>query len=286
MDLNPQPTPKMGVPARCLNCGRCVLGCPNGAKWDSRRFLDAALSKGADILTETAVEGVAIEGGEAKGVYARKGWRRRFFPVDLVVLAAGGLATPLILDASGIRSEPRLFVDPVLCVATRWDDAAFNKEIPMPFVVQMDRYILSPYFDYLSYFFNRRWKRPAENILSLMIKLSDDCAGSVSKRKVGKVFTGQDRSRLDEARRLCLEILGHLGVKEKDIFLGTINAGHPGGMLPLTRGEAESFHDPRLPRNVYVADATLFPASLGNPPILTIMAMAKRVCRICKEKFA
>jgi choline dehydrogenase-like flavoprotein len=62
--------------------------------------------------------------------------------------------------------------------------------------------------------------------------------------------------------------------------LGTVNAGHPGGMLPLVRDSAASFHDGRLPENVYVADASLFPESLGNPPILTIVAMAKRIGRL------
>ena len=51
-------------------------------------------------------------------------------------------------------------------------------------------------------------------------------------------------------------------------------------MLPLTARSAASFHDDRLPDNVYVADASLFPESLGNPPILTIVAMAKRIGRL------
>jgi hypothetical protein len=51
-------------------------------------------------------------------------------------------------------------------------------------------------------------------------------------------------------------------------------------MLPLTRDSAASFHDARLPGNVYVADASLFPESLGNPPILTIVAMAKHIGRL------
>ena len=38
MDLDPQPTPKMGDYDKCVGCGRCVLGCTRGAKWDSRRF--------------------------------------------------------------------------------------------------------------------------------------------------------------------------------------------------------------------------------------------------------
>jgi choline dehydrogenase-like flavoprotein len=52
-------------------------------------------------------------------------------------------------------------------------------------------------------------------------------------------------------------------------------------MLPLTEASAPVVHDDRLPENVFVADASLFPRSLGNPPILTIIALAKRVARIC-----
>ena len=63
-------------------------------------------------------------------------------------------------------------------------------------------------------------------------------------------------------------------------FGGVLNGGHPGGTLPLTQATAETFHDDRLPENVYVADSTLLPRSLGLPPILTIVALATRVARI------
>ena len=72
------------------------------------------------------------------------------------------------------------------------------------------------------------------------------------------------------------------GVDPAEIFLGTLNAGHPGGMLPLTAEDAASLHPARLPDNLYVADATLLPHSLGNPPILTIMALARRVARAAR----
>ena len=62
-------------------------------------------------------------------------------------------------------------------------------------------------------------------------------------------------------------------------FLGTLNAGHPGGMLPLTAAERDTLHHPDLPENLYVADATILPESMGNPPILTIMALAKRISK-------
>jgi len=282
MGLNPWPMPKMADPGLCQGCGRCIFGCLSGAKWDSRKFLRDALAQGARLITECAVKEIVSQNGRASGVKARTRGRMKFFPADLIVLAAGGLGTPVILQASGIPCEPRLFVDPVLCVATGWIGAWQNREIPMPFVVQKEHYIVSPYFDHLSYFFNRRWKAPARNILSLMIKLADTNLGQVTRRRIQKTLTPEDKDRLKHAVDFCAEILRRLGVKKEDIFTGTINAGHPGGMLPLTREEAETLHSPRLPENVYVADASLLPGPLGNPPSLTIMALARRVGRAAK----
>lgn len=287
MGLEPMPLPKMGNFARCKSCGRCMFGCPEGVKWDSRVFLNEAIGKGAELITGCRVESVEIEDGRAKGVWAQQGLLHRFYEADLVVLAAGGFATAAILDESSIPCEPHLFVDPVLTVATPWPGANQCREIEMPFVArgpgQMPGYILSPYFDFLSFFFNDGWKYPARDILGIMIKLAESNEGSVTKHGVRKTLTHDDKERLAAARSVAAEILCRLGAKEEDLFLGTINAGHPGGSLPLTEAEAESLHHERLPRNLYVADASLLPRSLGAPPILTIVALAKRVSKLCRE---
>jgi choline dehydrogenase-like flavoprotein len=284
LGLSPQPMPKMGDYARCRHCGRCVMGCPNGIKWDSRRYLESAVRRGAQLVRGGRVTRILVENGTARGVEVRLGRRRKTLAAELVILAAGGLGTPVILERSGIPCQPRLFVDPVLCVAAEWKNSRLDSEMPMPFVVEKEGYIISPYFDFLSFFFNRRWSFPSRDIMSLMIKLADRPEGTITSRGVQKVLYPEDRARLAEAVVLCRDILSRLGIAKEKTFLGTINAGHPGGMLPLTARESVSFHHGVLPENVYVADASLFPRSLGKPPILTIIAMAKRIGRICRER--
>jgi len=283
MKLDPQIMPKMGDHARCRSCGRCVLGCPHGIKWDSRQLLNQAQKNGARLLTGHRVERVVHENGRALGVLARHGLRKKWLPADLVILAAGGLGTPLVLQNSGITCEAKLFVDPVLCVAAEMKGSFQNRELPMPFAVQKKGHIISPYFDHLSFFFNRDWRRKPGDIYSLMIKLADENLGSVSRGRVEKTLTAGDRKNLEEAAATCAEMFQRAGADKSRLFFGTLNAGHPGGTLPLTAAQAQSFHDPRLPENLFVADASLFPASLGNPPILTILAMAKRIARICRR---
>jgi ferredoxin len=274
--LRPFAVPKAGRYERCRNCGHCTLGCPYGVKWDASAYVGLAVHKGARVIRNCTATKIVIEGSRAAGVMTNRG----FFAADIVIAAAGGFSTPVILEQSGIRTDHSLFVDPVLCVAAKHENAFQNRELPMPFAVQMDGYIISPYFDQLSFFFNRKWGLPGKDIISLMIKLADENKG----KPEGKLLTEKDRQKLEDGIRVCKGILSKLGIRSEDTFLGSLNAGHPGGMLPLTAREAQSFHSERLPENVYVADASLFPASLGNPPMLTIMAMAKRISGIITKK--
>jgi choline dehydrogenase-like flavoprotein len=291
--LDPWVTPKLVDYERCTRCGRCVLGCPRGAKWDSRAFLRQAEAGGARLETGVRADRVVTDGDRAVGVVVWRRGRRDFVPGDAVVLAAGGLGTPPILQRSGIATQNRLFVDPVLCVAAPWPGAKLNAEIPMPFVVEREGYIVSPYFDFLSFFFDRRWLRPAGDIIALMIKLADSEVGVAERGRAGllrprvrKALTAGDRRRLHEAVELCTQVLVSAGVRRADVFLGALNAGHPGGMLPLTGRERRDMQADGLPDNLYVADATLLPRSLGKPPILTVMALATRVARLCAERHA
>jgi len=284
-------TPKMADGERCTACGRCVLGCPSGAKWDSRSFLQDAVASGARLQVGAKVERVEVEESNgqqrATGVVVRCARRFEFIGADLVVLAAGGLGTPSILSRSNIGTEDRLFVDPVLCVAAPAPGARLDTEVPMPFYVQGDGYMISPYFDYLSFFFSSEWRRPRHDIVSLMIKLADTEAGSVDARgHLRKELSARDRQRLDSARECCREILAAYGARRDSIFAGMLNAGHPGGMVPLSGRERRPLQMDRLPANLYVADASLLPESLGRPPMLTIMALALRVALVCQERFA
>ena len=121
-----------------------------------------------------------------------------------------------------------------------------------------------------------------EHMASIMIKLADEEIGQVNGNKVDKTMSAKDNEVMEEAVEKCRQILERLGVPRDKQFLGTLNAGHPGGMLPLTEKEKDSLHNPALPNNLYVADATILPKSMGNPPILTIMALSKKIADLIK----
>lgn len=274
LGFDPQPMPKLLRASECKLCGRCSIGCPHGAKWDTREMLE-----GIRVITNCNVVRLEMDDSKVKRVIAKQGLRMVTFEADVVILAAGGLGTPQILKQSGIECQPHLFVDPVLCVAAPMDNVRQNRQLLMPFVSSREGYIISPYMDWLSFFFNRQWRKPMDGMVSLMIKMADEEKGSVERGKVQKVLTTKDLEILKRGVADCKEILQKMGACEEDIILGTLNSGHPGGMIPLTTSEAETLHHSCLPANLYVADASILPQALGLPPILTIMALAKRISK-------
>src|SRR5512139_3175266 len=101
-----QPQLKFMTPARAhpFNCGaKCMLGCRCGAKWSAAEYVDEAVAAGADLRTRARVRRILIEDGHAvgaEGTIGRTPFRAR---ADVVVLAAGGIGSPRLLQASGFR---------------------------------------------------------------------------------------------------------------------------------------------------------------------------------------
>lgn len=127
---------------------------------------------------------------------------------------------------------------------------------------------------------NKAWRMPHGDIMSIMIKMADASIGSYDGRHLDKPLVDSDWETIARAVDQCYDVLEAVGVPREKAFFGTLNAGHPGGCFPLTKAEAETLHHDVLPVNLYVADASLLPRSIGNPPILTTMALAKRVARL------
>lgn len=284
LGFSPKPTPKARTTAKCIECGYCELGCVTGAKWDSRRVYTDLLGKGITLLTNHRVKKVIVENRQAKGVLVSHPLSTEHIDADIVVLSAGGMGTAQILQASNLPVKDSLWVDVVLTIGGVAKDSRMLNEPPMVWFAKRNHYILSPYFDLLSYWFHKPWKRiPKDDLVGMMIKLADTENGIVNADgTIIKQLTDVDMQRLEEAKIEAKKIMEASGVTGPFID-GMIHGGHLGGTVPLTKEMVETMHPSLLPRNLWVADLSLMPRSQGMPTMLTTMALALRVARRIAE---
>lgn len=87
-------------------CGRCGMGCRIGAKQSTAKtWLADAVDAGARLIADTTVTRVTKEAGRATGVDAvTAGGKRLTVQARAVVVAAGAIQTPALLQRSGLTN--------------------------------------------------------------------------------------------------------------------------------------------------------------------------------------
>jgi choline dehydrogenase-like flavoprotein len=107
-------------------CGYCTLGCREGSKQSTLvTFLQDAHNDGARIVVEADVKRVITSAGRATAVEATVGKHRLTVQARAVVLAAGSLNTPAILQHSGLGGKAtgrHLRLHPVTAVWGRFTE--------------------------------------------------------------------------------------------------------------------------------------------------------------------
>ncbi|WP_458404146.1 GMC family oxidoreductase N-terminal domain-containing protein [Methanobrevibacter sp.] len=260
----------------CIQCGKCAFGCPVNAKWSGKDFVDEAVEAGATLICDAEVISVSIKDMEAHGVNYVKDGERKVLLDDLVILAAGAIGSTLILRQTGINAGTRIFFDPFVTVGGYLKDINFNTEVQMAGLVVGKNFVLSPHFS--SFIRQNIVYDDVEDkdILSIMVKTADECQGQVyNDGSVFKDNTIEDIRYLAEGVATAGMILEKAGVDPTTIGSTVYRGAHPGGTAPIGKivdSNLETDID-----NLFVCDASVLPISPGKPPILTILALAKRL---------
>ncbi len=268
----------------CIQCGKCAFGCPADAKWSGKDFVDDAVEAGAELICDAEVIKVITEDGNACGVTYVKDDKEESVFADTVILSAGAIGTTLILRNSGIEDAGReIFFDPFVSVGGYLKDINFNTEVQMAGLVVGENFVLSPHF---SSFIRANIPDDSvtdEDILSIMVKTPDGCRGYVDDDgDVVKINTIQDIRYLAEGVATAGFILKEAGVDPNTIGSTVYRGAHPGGTAPI--GKIVDSNQETEIKGLFVSDASVLPISPGKPPILTILALSKRLADYLIDK--
>jgi len=280
--------PKFIDTGKCGKCGNCVLGCVKGARWTALDYLKEASQHGAELLHESKVEEVLVEDGKARGVRTVGPNGIRSIPADNVILAAGGLGTPVILQSSGIsEAGSGLFLD--LYVTTYGMTEGLN-QIHEPEMALVDRefhqekgFILSPFMNHPKMvrfveIGGRGLLTSSKNMMGIMAKTTDERTGRVfPDGSVSKSITETDQRRLREGSEISREILVKAGANPKSIVVSKVQGAHPGGTAAI--GTVVDLNLQTKLEGLFVCDASVLPFTPGLPPMVTIGALAKRLAK-------
>lgn len=261
--------------SKCKSCGMCPLGCTNQAKWDATLYVRQAKLRGAQLLTGLPVSRVLVERGKAVGVETADG---RTFRGHVIIISAGSIETPRILMRSGIEGVGSgLYVDTYVTVGGLMKGACLNSELNMAIFIKRDGYLLSPHYSsfLVPYLSSKGIKVLPSDVLGIMVKIADEPTGVVERNRIIKNISKKDAGLLERGKKEAEEMLIRVGVNPENIVYTYPRGAHPGGTCTsLVKDFAP------VVESLYISDASIIPGPLGIPPILTIIAISKKIAAI------
>jgi choline dehydrogenase-like flavoprotein len=348
----------------CGDCGSCPFGCRGGTKQSGiRAHLADAARHGAAVLDRARVRTLIREGsdGPVVGVAGSLAPAEPNAPPDLVprpfevrahqvVLAAGALRSPAILQASGLGHPAigrYLRIHPVPVIGALMPSPVDMWRGTMQATCSMEfardetahrRYViesapghlglLSLVLPWEGAMAHAELMSRARDFAPLVAVTRDGGEGRVRLTRAGRVridYTLDDAGRAtvrhalvsmarlaraagaaeilvvamplmrhrvggagDEARRFAaferalasMDLSPHRGTIASAHQMGTLRMGadpalHPADPRGRIRGDTRG----SIVRGLYVADTSTFPTAIGVNPMVTVMAMARRVSR-------
>ncbi|MBW1892313.1 MAG: GMC family oxidoreductase [Deltaproteobacteria bacterium] len=284
--------PKFINREKCKGEG-CMKGCPTGAKWSGRVPVEKALENGAHLVTCAEVTRAIEVKGEVVGVETKNGDK---IYGNTVVLAAGGLGTPMILKKSGISEAGDKFgFDPLLFTYGYNKDITTVKDLDMGIVCDnymiSDGFVLSTVMDTLGSFIlsataGGGWSylhktHKLGKAVSIMTKIKDDLGGKIyDDGTFSKPLTDNDWNKLKKGEVHAIKILKAAGCR--DIFSTKPFASHPCASVRI--GENVDTNMESRIKNLFVCDTAAFPEPMGVPCVLTCTALGFKMADILKER--
>lgn len=256
-------------------------------KWSALMYVREAMQNGATLLNHAKVTNVLLENKKAVGVEFKMKGQVYKVHANTVVLAGGGVATPVIMQKLGVNGVGKdFFFDPFINVVGQHPTLTRDREIPMstghyfkddgyimtdlqmPSLIQEG--IMATTVGRLGQWLGNRHSG------AIMIKTKDSLGGILAPGGWPiKLLNADDKRRMKDGIAKATKIMQKAGFQ--NIYHTYYTAAHPGGTVPLGK-----FLDSNLKTqfdNLYVCDASVIPDGCGVPPVTMIIALGKYLAR-------
>ncbi len=269
---------------------RPFAGSVHGAKWTARDFVEEARQHGARLETRMRVQQVLSKDGRVTGVRGVGRSGDFWVEAERVVLAAGGLSNPPILQASGFPDAGQgVIIDPLVLTYGVYPGRGSGPDMPMGTgtmdlvdegIILMD--CIDPWPLYLFGLFMGGGLKGIPNMryfphtLGIMAKMRDEFSGWVKlDGSVSKPLTDNDQRLIARGMELSRNILVRAGCDPVSIVSTPPRGAHPAGTVRIGDQIDTDLQTPMA--GLYVCDSSVLPERMGMPPVFTIVALAKRL---------
>jgi choline dehydrogenase-like flavoprotein len=281
------------------DCWSCMLGCRRGAKWTARNYVEEAKKNGCSLQTQCTVESIITKNGKAVGVRGTKS--NKVFQVfgKTIVVAAGGLGTPVILRRSGIKGAgEKFFCDPMTMVYGTIRGSGNGYDIPNTagslkfhdtegiFLADFvdPRFVFPMQMLLTGVKYLPRWLEYG-HMLGILVKIKDTPGGRIySNGAFSKPMNQEDLDKMERGISLATQVLVEAGVRKASIMHTRIRGAHPGGSAAIDQVVDRKLETSQ--KCLFVCDASVLPKSMASPQVLTITSLAKRLARHLRHKLA
>jgi len=262
------------------------------AKWKALSFVDESKRLGATLRCETLVERVLIENNAAIGVECQVesspfGTQRVRFYGRRIVVSAGSLATPIILQNSGLKNVTAngYYIDPSIAIFGRVPGLQGSEGFAGALGATLSDGTKLLDANAHKFAFNMLMigtLRPLsissyEEHVGIMVKAHDALGGSLSDdgryhKKLEPAVFDKLKHGEDAARSILLR------AGATDLFTAPMMTGGAFGTLRIG-GEVDEKLQTKV-SNLYVCDGSLIPDNGRVAPALTLICLAKYLAKV------
>jgi hypothetical protein len=274
-----------------IDQSKCTSGYSFEAKWKARSFVQEAVGEGAILINQATVLKVLVEKKQAIGVEYKLRKKKEGSEIcqaygTKIILAAGSLASPMILRNSGIKDVANrgFYCDPSFAMFGFVPGLKGKDNFPGSMSTDFDDDIalgdgnVSRFFYRLLMLAKLKLLRLSSysKCIGVGVKLKDGLGGALQEDgRYYKELTKEESRKLKKGEEAAIKILKNAGANH--IFHSGFGAGHVGGLIRIQEHLDERLQTEYI--NLHVCDGSLIPENIRLAPTLTLICLGKYLAK-------